>query len=158
MKIYYYILRKLGDFWHWLKRKPFHIRHGFDYIDSWALYYHNAKWLLPRLKYLRDNFYGTAMNPNGKTDSNGVPEAYTEDEWREILDKIIFSFDFIINEDKYTKLCYPSDYKWGFKTDGKSYIKWNDDREPDFSILEPYEKRYNEGMELFIKFYRNLWD
>ena len=59
---------------------------GFDSSELWSLDFTIAKFILPRLKAFRAKPYG-------------YPGSLTEDKWNEILDKMIESFDIIVNDD-----------------------------------------------------------
>lgn len=97
----------------YIKSLWFRLLNGF-YPEEWfSFYYHNAKWALPRLKYLRKNLHG-------------YPSTLTCKEWEVILDKIIWAFEQILVEDAVGK-------------------------------IDNYEK-VQEGLELFGKYYWNLWD
>lgn len=57
---------------------------GFDESETWSLDYTIAKFILPRLKYFRDNHVG-------------FPDTVSTDEnWCDILDMMICAFEFII--------------------------------------------------------------
>jgi hypothetical protein len=47
-----------------------------------------AKWILPRLKYLKEY-------------NQGMPTTLTPEEWDVIQDKMIYSFEFIVSDDSY---------------------------------------------------------
>lgn len=65
-----------------LQRKTY----GFSDDETWSLDLTIAKFILPRLKRFR------------QIDS-GVPSDLTEEQWHEILDKIIITFDMIVAND-----------------------------------------------------------
>jgi hypothetical protein len=151
----------------WFKSQYQILTKGYADKETWNLFYYTSKWILPRLQYLKDTTHGVPFNreKDFPEDTKMDDRTLTEDEWDERLDKMIFAFHYVINEDKYSDLCYPPNYKFGFKTDDKGQfirdengIKMADERSPDFSILEPYEKRYEEGMKLFALYFRDLWD
>jgi hypothetical protein len=80
-------------------------------------------------------------------------------EWNDILDKMIFSFDAIINEDKYF------DEYYVVKPDldcGKDFIESLNDPDCrgifDNDAYLKHEERVQEGIDLFAKYFRNLWD
>lgn len=92
--------------------------------------------------------------------------------WEEILDKMIWSFQQILFDD-YEKLYHhgKADYDW-VKTDktfpnpitGKVEDTFQMvDKNPtehwtDYEGLRKHEERIQEGLELFGKYYRHLWD
>ena len=146
----------------WIKGKSFQLIHGFDYRDTWSLDYSLAKWMLPRLKYLKEHKQGVPCEFFGgsleyQESDKGFKDA--EERWARVLDEIIWTFDFLLNmDDIHFKVCYPEDYDFGFKTDGCSKLIWNDDRKPDLDKFKPYMKRFENGMILFAKNIQNLWD
>lgn len=121
------------------------VRYGFPEEDAWDFYTHCSEWVLPRLRHLRCNL-------------NGHPQDMTIEQWEEILDTMIYAFEFVLCEhDILTEKCYPKDYDWGFKSNENGII-WNDNREPDYTYYEECEKRYKLGMKLFSEHFRSLWD
>lgn len=100
-----------------------HIR-GFCDPEWYNLDQELAKWVLPRLIYLKEN-------------SIGYPAAFAEEndglkKWEDILDRIIFAFEY------------------------QAYKKWDTDKKKE--TLEEEDRLAKEGIELFAKYYRNLWD
>ena len=73
-----------------------------------------AKFILPRLKEFKNNLFG-------------IPYPLTKEEYNDILDKMVWSFDIISRGDHIIM----------------------DDNEND--------KRVQEGLDLFAKYFRNLW-
>ena len=73
-----------------------------------------AKFVLPRLQEFKNNLFGT-------------PYPLTKEEYNDILDKMIWSFDIISRGD---------------------HIIMDDDEN---------DKRVQEGLDLFAKYFRNLW-
>lgn len=140
-----------------IKSKYQLVRYGFEFRDTWSLDHSLSLWIIPRLKYLRDNCNGTPIKPDGGMTEDG-PVAYTMEEWRAILDEIIWGFEFILKDDEYQRQCYPDDYDFGFETDESSYIVWNDDRKPDYTEYNKLKIRYEKSMLLFAANLRNLWD
>lgn len=92
------------------QRKKF----GFDESELWSLDYSLAKLIAPRLKKFR---YSTI----------GIPMNLTQQEWHDRLDKMIFSFEFLGSEDRW------SNY--------------------DPKLGEEIQK----GLDLFAKHYLDLW-
>lgn len=61
--------------------------------------------------------------------ANGYPAEFDNiDEWYEIIDKMIEAFECILSDDYY-----------------------------DLRYTEEFEAKINEGLDLFRKYYRNLW-
>lgn len=94
------------------------------------------------------------------------------EQWEDILDKMIWSFQQIVCED-YEQLYHhgKADISWE-KTDEKYYnamTKTYDDtyqmvdKNPtehwtDYTGMQEHEKRIQEGLELFGKYYKHLWN
>jgi hypothetical protein len=77
-----------------------------------------AKYIIPRLKHLRNNLHAW---PAGK-------DVQTPEDWEKILDEMIWTFEFINSDD--------FDYV-------KDKSQWD---------------RMQEGLNLFAKYYVDLWD
>ena len=93
--------------------------------ECFTAYYPMAKFIYPRLKYFRN------------MDKMGYPSTLNSmEEWNDILDKMLFSFDYSINgdEDRFSPTAFTSE---GYQ-----------------NMLN----RVNEGFELFGKYFLNLWD
>lgn len=67
----------------YFKHKYQKITRGFSDDEIWDLDVRIAKFILPRLRYYRDNHYGMPT------------EFKTDEEWIEILDSMIFSLDIV---------------------------------------------------------------
>ena len=133
--IYYPIYRFFDNgispmtWWYRLKRFAVFLTKGFDPKDTWSLDTALAKWILPRLKYLKDNKQGCPF-------IDGFEEVYknndaSEEEWEqiynawdEIMSKMILAFELTLTD----------------------------------SSEEEDEEKIKEGMKLFARYYRNLWD
>jgi hypothetical protein len=135
---------------------------GFANSETWSLDYSTSKWILPRLKHLRNNVHGVPPNleiPRNETDTMEDRYSFTLDEWKERLDKIIYAFEFVLTEDDILDKCYPPDFDFGFNVDkDNGTVRWKDDRKPDFAYHEECYKKYEEGMNLFRLYFRHLWD
>lgn len=152
---------------------------GYANSECWNLCFSTSEWILPRLKYLRNNLNGTPPNLERCSDNNdpshcATPEnldktksedrySLTLDEWKDKLDKMIYAFEFVINEDDIIQKCYPADYKWGFTTkdsdkEGIKELVWNDDRKPDYIYFNECEAKYKDGIFLFQLYFKHLWD
>jgi hypothetical protein len=151
---------------------------GYADAETWNLSFTMAEWVLPRLKHLRNNLHGVPANLEKGYDSIGhcvspedVEKQKPEDrydltieEWESKLDKMIYAFEFVVNEDEILNKCYPEDYKWGFTTkecedtDLAVEVVWNDKREPDYTYYKECAAKHEEGMKLFALYYRHLWD
>ena len=162
---HYYYTNKYYDLKLWVKSKYQKLRYGFEYQETWNLYQSLATWVLPRLKHLKKNKQGIPSacfdcekykTPEEQQSDGAMKDA--EKRWDGILNEIIFAFEFYEDDYKYLMACYPPDYDFGFDTDEKSYIVWNDNRAPDYTSYDAAEKRAKEGLKLFAEYYANLWD
>lgn len=102
------------------KRLIFRLKNGYSMNELWDLDYTFAKYILPRLlefKLTTDSYHS-------------FPTQFKDiDEWYEVLDEMIWAFDYIVNHD---------------------YSNFDD--------MVENEKRCNKGLMLFGKYFRNLWD
>jgi len=108
--------------WWWQRR-----RRGFDDSELWNLDHTIAKFILPRLKRFKEICHGYPSELH--VDGDGK---IGEKRWDEILDKMIISFEAVINMDE-TIL------------EGKE-------------AYEAANKHHKEGMKLFCEYFGNLWD
>ena len=92
---------------------------GYDDSQTFSLYMDITEWILPRLIRFQEL-------------KNGYPMDYSEEEWDEIVDKMILAFELIIEEDM--------------------------DFDPyDKTRYELRNKKIDEGLVLFAKCYKHLW-
>jgi len=121
---------------------------GFDDLDKWNAAWYIARKAVPVLKAMRDNFHGTSIKWHREDrfgnivklsydevfgNENEEPNAFTEDEWRAVLDDIIFAFQWQIDFDSLDGSVNNEELKAG-------------------------DKRQNRGLKLFSIYYKNLWD
>lgn len=110
----------------WLKKQGLYVNPK----ETWNLDYTIAKFVLPRLKLFKK------LN-NGYPGREGME---TEEKWDEALDKMIWSFEQIINDNSW------NNYGIDFTHDPdcmKKYKEIND--------------KIHEGLELFGKWFMHLW-
>lgn len=99
-----------------------------DYWDTWAMDSTLAIIITPMLKQL-------------KATQHGHPIGLTEKQWHKIMDKMIWSFE-----------CLSSDSGFhGFKFEG-DYTRITSRR------YHKHMEKVQEGLDLFGKYYMNLWD
>jgi len=126
------------------------ITRGFSDDVTWDIHCDISKFVLPRLKRYKEL-------------TNGYPGGLDEQQWNEILDKMIYAFERIVKNDEWDFVKYPPDYDFGWTT--KQSIThpeydeavFNDDRKPDYTEFDEVQKKIQEGLDLFAKYYRNLW-
>jgi hypothetical protein len=108
----------LNRLWNWYV-KPFFDRikyfiqeivWGYNETDPWNVAWYIARKILPPLKKMRNNFHGTSIRLH-KIEKDGTvseltdvifgpdTESLTEQEWRSVLDDIIFAFEYQLKED-----------------------------------------------------------
>lgn len=119
---------------------------GYDDLDKWNAAWYIARKAIPVLKDMRNSFVGTSIKWHREdrfgdiieltrdeafADENN-PSSFTEDEWRAILDDIIYAFQFTLDQD--------SDTPYNQEQYEKNY------------------KRHKRGLKLFSIYYMNLWD
>lgn len=95
---------------------------GFSDADAWNLDHTIAEFVLPRLKVFRQRLFGFPGH------------SITEKEWEEILDKMIFSMQAIVDEWDFTKA------------------------EMTMEEQKKHWEKIRDGLELFGKWFRDLWE
>ncbi len=100
---------------------------GFSDKECWCLDTTIAKFIIPRLRRMKE--IGQSYPPDFKS--------FTK--WCDALDKMIWSFEFVLRD-------YGSD-DYDFKNKDGWELK-----------QKMRMERYTEGMQLFAKYYNSLWD
>jgi len=114
---YWYIKRILDKIESEVRSWPFRLKNGFDYRDTWSLDSSIARFVLPRLRHLRDN-------------NHGHPCDLTDKKWIKIQNKMIKSFELILQDFQFI----------------------------DMKTHKKEQKQIQEGLQLFAKYFQNLWD
>jgi len=121
-----------------------------DKWDSWSADHSMALIIAPLLKQLRD-------------DTHGYPgeEGMTMAKWKKILDKMIWSFEQLNGDDNESQF-YSGKIDW-IETklpNGNTECKKgpNDTFKVDTKGLIKHNKKIQDGLNLFGKYFRNLWD
>ena len=125
----------------WLKKHDKYV----PYSDLWNLDITIAKFVLPRLKKFKKENIGYP----------GRKEMDTPEKWDEVLDKMILAFEYVISWDdwwlddpKYNYIRAESKYDDEYVTKIRnSYLA--EDKRRQVAI--------GEGLELFAKWFRDLW-
>lgn len=129
-----------------------------DKWDTWSLDYSLALIIHPALVEFRKNLHG-------------YPSGLTMKRWEKILDKMIWAFANIVDEDaedqfysgEHDLVWTPVDKNHKETTKDKAAF-FRMDRGPkdtfkiDMKGLKKHNKKIQEGLDLFGKYYRNLWD
>ncbi len=121
-----------------ITRLIFKVRHGFYRHETWNLDYTCAKFMLPRLKYFRANLHG-------------YPGDFDMETWKATVDKMIWSFQDIVNEgDNYCKWTLPFEIEHDIAGEKHSTM--------DYDKMRKNEARRQEGLKLFGEHLQGLWD
>lgn len=125
----------------WLKKHRLYVNPK----ETWSLDVNLAKYIIPRLKKFKE------LN-NGYP---GIGEMDTPEKWDETLDKMIQAFEYVIDLDEY----WLDDPRYDY-TD----IMFSDNKELYEGVIENKRTEdirrlaaINEGLQLFAKYYMNLW-
>ena len=159
------------DVKYWFRRKRQKWTTGFPHEESWDFKSALASWALPRLKHMKDNLHGypSRLIPEEKLEEMfagkevvregwDIREESGMKEWNKILDKIIWSFENHDNEptptepENYDSRCNMTKYD-----DGSTEYEHLDDRPWDWTECEVHDKKVQEGLDLFAKYYKDLW-
>lgn len=113
------------------KAKKFAKKWGFRCEQTWDLYVEIAKFVLPRLAYLRDNHYGypTDLVPHDEFGNRLNSEDNGDEKWTNILNDMCVAFELIL-KDKYV----------------------------DTAEYEKQQEIIRKGLKLFVEYYQSLWD
>lgn len=155
---------------YWWRKKRQIWQTGFPHEESWDFHRWHSKMVVPRLKYLRDNLQGapSTMFPDDydhknewKMDKKDREIAFerAKNRWYDTITKIIWAFEHC---DDLIDPIKPDDYDARYKMqrlkDGGLVFDSMDDRELDYTPQKEHDKKVDEGLELFAKYYKNLWD
>ena len=130
-----YPFKKYEIPYRWVTKKPLYIdkkdkrykeyvkqlkKDGLSNTETWCLTSVIASFVLPRLIRFKEV-------------TNGYPHGLTEEKWNEILDKMIFAFEWALANDEL------------------------ENHELSDKIKDDNWKKYKEGMELFAEWFMALW-
>lgn len=147
-----------------------------DPHDVWSLDHTLALIIVPALRKLRSVKHGVPMDFVHDLDSEFFDQdnnkqlelfdcaAYrgiSQARWDAAMDKMIWSFEQIIIENNdvynlhyYDKLLVPRAVD-DVLSDGEAFVETHTFNKLRYTL---YEKRVQEGFDLFAKYYRSLWD
>lgn len=100
---------------------------GFKKSEFFSLDYSLSLYIYSQLCYFREHCL------------YGYPNGFTEEKWKDTIDKMIEAFKLIITEDQ------------SFQESMHLNIKKRN------IISKNRQKKINYGLKLFVKYYRNLW-
>jgi len=153
-----------------------HINIEIEYFDTWSLDHTLALIILPSLIQLKNakhgipNSFATVGGEDWDNqdsfdfykESNKDAWAECEKRWDEVLDKMIWSFQQIAIDDYNDKYFHGKAVYDFVKVKGHplhTMVDTNPDEHwVDTNGLNEHEARIQEGLELFGKYYRSLWD
>ena len=133
------------------------VRIRIDPWDTWNMAETLGDIILPMLKQLRDEKHGSPgdLKPFKETSNESTQycfDWYKEDDnkawdlghkqWCDIMDKMVWSFEQVVNRER----------------DEQFHTKKNGLRHFDINAYKAYYEKVQEGLELFGKYYMNLWD
>ena len=134
---------RLNDFCQWVHEKRNRkIKVHIDDYDVWGMDFTLALIILPMLKKLKEQKHGTpateisdgpvsfSVQKEGESNEDYI---WNEDRWNWILDEMIWTFDYIVNE-----------------------REWEGDWKSEEN--KQNEERHRNGLRLFGRYYRALWD
>jgi hypothetical protein len=156
-------------------------------FDTWGLDHTLATIILPALIQLRNTKHGVpgelVERVGGDMDSNGCFDFIKEDEdevfnqlchnWDETLNKMIWSFLQISIEEDYDDLYHHGKMEMGWVESEHTYTDpVTGKTEKTFQMVDKnpgehwydqignqeHDRRVQEGLDLFSKYFRNLWD
>lgn len=166
------ILRNLCEWIHARRKRKVKIR--IDDYDVWGMDHTLAMIVIPMIKLLKERKQGAPQ-----VDDEDVPEhlkstsapPLTEEEintgsvdanwfprWDWILDEIIWSFSQILDEESELKFSKDKDSSKPSDEPGLSFRESVDRIEFDQAGYEAHQERIQNGMCLFGKYLRGMWD
>ena len=110
-----------------------------DKWDTWGMDHTLAQIILPMLKQLKETKHGVPGDFVWDEEKQcEKPFKQAEKAWNKVLDQMIWSFEQILDEENDEQ----------FHTGGKFNVKAH----------QKHQKKIQDGLTLFGKYYRNLWD
>jgi len=121
---------------------------GYNDLDKWNVAWYISRKAIPILKEWRNSkIHGTAVKRHIEDRHGNIkeladdevlgdkndPEYFTVEEWKALIDEIIFAFQFVANEDVFIEEFTEETYKQNYK-------------------------KYKRGMKLLSIYFLSLWD
>ena len=142
-------------------------KRGYADCDIWSLDWYLDSWMPDALRKLKEDKHGIpcCMFEEGDHDLEG--EAYdaatlkAQTKWEEILDKMISGFEASkrMKDGTYEEELGSYPYPRPDNVTKEEWKKIKDKHFEDCQILKKRdEKIFEEGMQLFVRFYGNLWN
>lgn len=149
----------------WIKCKYQKFKYGACDDDVFSLYYNIAKFSCIKLKYFKEKgkkgIPCTLLPENYHTLSEKEREyieTKTEEQWNNILDEIIFAFEFILDPDKFCE--FPKVLEKRMTDLNLNSEKSNDEKiawENYLSQCKILNERKEKGLKLFAEHFESLW-
>jgi hypothetical protein len=146
-RVYY----KYYDVKRWIISTYQRIRYGVSDSECWSLDWTLTNFILPRLKHFK------------KINVHTYPPDITPERWNEILDELIWTFEYMHDEEKFNptpmfryEVDNMDDYFKNIKREKTPEQKqaWDEYLKKN----EELEERRKKGMLLFAEYYQQLWD
>jgi hypothetical protein len=127
------------------------MRYGVSDSECWSLDWTLTNFILPRLKHFK------------KINVHTYPPDITPERWNEILDELIWTFEYMHDEEKFNptpmfryEVDNMDDYFKNIKREKTPEQKqaWDEYLKKN----EELEERRKKGMLLFAEYYQQLWD
>ena len=142
-RVYY----KYSDFRTWVISKYQQLRYGVADSECWSLNYNFSRYMLPRLKHFK------------KMTRYSYPSDVTPEEWENILDEIIWVFEYMVDEEKYLPMPkFDSDIETIFDPNRPKTLERELEWKEYFDKLKSFQYRKQEALKLSAKYYEALWD
>lgn len=117
-------------------------KRGYSDLDVWNINYWFLSTIVPILKQFKEKH-------------NGYPCNMSPEEWEQILDKMIFCFTEANEETCSQKNEYQLEFDNMFNCKNKDAL--NDYRNREIEINKYMKKNLDEGLDLFKKYFYDLW-
>ena len=126
------------------------IRYGVSDLECWNLPETFADYILPRLLHFK------------KMKRYSHPSDLTEEKWEQIIDELIWTFDYIKDAEKYNPNPFRNNTRMiDALISGQTWESSDNERvliDKYFETSKRLDNRKSEGLQLFAKWYDNLWD
>lgn len=141
-----FILNSWDSIWYFISSDLWHrIKYGYSGKEIWGLDYTLAKWIIPRLKELKEHTHGIS------------PEFNELEDWFVVLNQMIWSFEAIKSGEwddwEHSKFMIEQYAKDSYDCNCAYDKPWELDFTAEFKL-----KTMHEGLDLFRKYYFYLSD
>lgn len=140
----------------WSNTRPRKVVVKYDNYDTWNLDHTLALIILPGLKQLKATNHGFFHTAKGDV-PQGLGE--TEEGYIHVMNELIWTFEQILEPKEFSSGNWDVTWK---PVEGTKYSEMVEGPNHTFSVdteaQKAYNDRINNGLRLFGKYYRNLWD